>query len=36
MKVVKTIFLVAVLIALAPIAFVIYPFLEEENNDDSK
>lgn len=36
MKVVKSIFLVAVLIALAPIAFVIYPFLEEEEHDNSE
>lgn len=36
MKVVKSIFLVAVLIVLAPIAFMIYPFLEEENDGNSK
>lgn len=35
MKVVKSIFLVAVLIVLAPIAFLLLPFLEVLN-DDSK
>lgn len=36
MKVVKSIFLVAVLIILAPIAFMIYPFLEEKNDGNSE
>lgn len=36
MKVVKSILVVVALVVLAPIAFVIYPFLEEEENDDSK
>ncbi len=36
MKVVKAIFLVVALVVLAPIAFVIYPFLEEEEDDNSK
>lgn len=36
MKVVKVIFVVVALVVLAPIAFVIYPFLEEEEDDNSK
>lgn len=36
MKAVKSIFLVVALVILAPIAFVIYPFLEEEEDDNSK
>lgn len=36
MKVVEAIFLVVALVVLAPIAFVIYPFLEEEEDDNSK
>lgn len=36
MKVVKATFLVVALVVLAPIAFVIYPFLEEEEDDNSK
>ncbi len=36
MKVVKAIFVVVALVVLAPIAFVIYPFLEEEEDDNSK
>lgn len=36
MKVVKSTFLVVALVILAPIAFVIYPFLEEEEDDNSK
>lgn len=36
MKVVKAILVVVALVILAPIAFVIYPFLEEEEDDSSK
>lgn len=36
MKVVKAIFVVVALVVLAPIAFVIYPFLEEQEDDNSK
>lgn len=36
MKVVKAIFVVVALVVLAPIAFVIYPFLEEKEHDNSK
>ncbi len=36
MKVVKAILVVVALVVLAPIAFVIYPFLEEEEDDNSK
>lgn len=36
MKVVKSIFVVVALVVLAPIAFVIYPFLEEEEDDNGK
>lgn len=36
MKVVKATFLVVALVVLAPIAFVIYPFLEEKEDDNSK
>lgn len=36
MKVVKAILVVMALVVLAPIAFVIYPFLEEEEDDNSK
>ncbi len=36
MKVVKAILVVVALVILAPIAFVIYPFLEEEEDDNSE
>lgn len=36
MKVVKAILVVVALVVLAPIAFVIYPFLEEKEHDNSK
>lgn len=36
MKVVKAILVVVALVILAPIAFVIYPFLEEKEDDNSK
>lgn len=36
MKVVKAALVVVALVVLAPIAFVIYPFLEEEEDDNSK
>ncbi len=36
MKVIKAILVVVALVVLAPIAFVIYPFLEEKEHDNSK
>lgn len=36
MKVVKAILVVVALVILAPIAFVIYPFLEEKEHDNSE
>lgn len=36
MKVVKATLVIVALVVLAPIAFVIYPFLEEKEHDNSK